>query len=290
MGEANYPEPREIEITKIHSVLKNLFFLIISSFLFLIVLLYFKEVSLFLSNRSWIGWLMILFAFSIIILSLIQFIRAFTLWYKEQENTEKIMAISAVIIFLLILFLFKSPITKIVENRYPYTYTQLNFQNISYYLEITHEEINLRQLELQIHKNINEQRALNNLPILTYDAQLANIARNHSDDMIVRDYFEHISPDGLNAIDRGNNAGYFCEKNFGLLISKGIAENLALTPIGTSESCGKVFTLNQIANCTVTGWMNSPPHRKNILTDTYDKEGLGIERKNNDFYITQNFC
>jgi len=290
MNEQNYPKPREIQITKKPSILKNLFFLIISSFLFFLVILHFQEVSLFLSHRSWIAWLMILFSFSIIILSLIQFSRAFTSWYKEQERTEKIMAISALIIFLLILFFFKSPLSHLIENKYPYAYSQLNFQNISSYLEINNKEINLQELELQIHKEINEQRKLNNLQILSYDSNLTNIARNHSRDMIQRNYFEHISPDGLNAIDRGNNAGYTCEKNLGLVTSKGIAENLALTPIGKSKFCGEVFTTNQIANCTVYGWMNSQLHRKNILTDIYDKEGIGIERKDNNFYITQNFC
>jgi uncharacterized protein YkwD len=37
--------------------------------------------------------------------------------------------------------------------------------------------------------------------------------------------------------------------------------------------------------------MESPGHRENILTKTYDSEGIGVEISADDkVYITQNFC
>ncbi|NET86189.1 MAG: CAP domain-containing protein [Moorea sp. SIO1F2] len=52
------------------------------------------------------------------------------------------------------------------------------------------------------------------------------------------------------------------------------------------------MTQGEIANSTVAGWMSSPGHRKNILTATYDREGIGVavSRERNEVYITQNFC
>ena len=48
---------------------------------------------------------------------------------------------------------------------------------------------------------------------------------------------------------------------------------------------------DEIAESAVTGWMDSPGHRKNILTNTYDKEGIGVAvASNGAVYITQDFC
>jgi hypothetical protein len=48
-------------------------------------------------------------------------------------------------------------------------------------------------------------------------------------------------------------------------------------------------TIAQIEEAAVTGWMNSPGHRKNILNATYDEAGMGISEVNGYFIITQVF-
>jgi len=45
-----------------------------------------------------------------------------------------------------------------------------------------------------------------------------------------------------------------------------------------------------IAQTTVAGWMNSSGHRENILTLTFDREGIGIAIASEKVYITENFC
>ena len=35
-------------------------------------------------------------------------------------------------------------------------------------------------------------------------------------------------------------------------------------------------SIEVMAQKTVNGWMNSPGHRKNILTSTFDREGIGV--------------
>jgi uncharacterized protein YkwD len=51
------------------------------------------------------------------------------------------------------------------------------------------------------------------------------------------------------------------------------------------------YTLDQIAHKTVQGWMNSPGHRKNILTPHWQNEGIGISvAPDGAVYFTQNFC
>ena len=47
----------------------------------------------------------------------------------------------------------------------------------------------------------------------------------------------------------------------------------------------------EIAQSTVRGWMESAGHRQNILTNSYDKDGIGIAISSDDkVYITENFC
>ena len=48
-------------------------------------------------------------------------------------------------------------------------------------------------------------------------------------------------------------------------------------------------TDNEVIDDAVVGWMNSPGHRKNILTADYNEAGIGIAEINNYFFITQVF-
>jgi uncharacterized protein YkwD len=50
-------------------------------------------------------------------------------------------------------------------------------------------------------------------------------------------------------------------------------------------------SLEEIANQAVTGWMNSEGHRKNILDDHFQQEGIGVAfSTDNKIYVTENFC
>ena len=49
--------------------------------------------------------------------------------------------------------------------------------------------------------------------------------------------------------------------------------------------------MEEIAQSTVDGWMDSEDHRKNILTEKFDREGIGVVISDDDkVYITQNMC
>ncbi len=109
--------------------------------------------------------------------------------------------------------------------------------------------------------------------------------------MVDRDFFSHDNPDGEDPTERGNQVGYTCYKDYGTYYTKGLAENINQVPIGDVESCGSVYTVDQIAKCVVDGWMSSSGHRENILDNSYDKEGIGVAISSDDeVFITQNFC
>jgi len=149
----------------------------------------------------------------------------------------------------------------------------------------------------RIHELINRHRKAYGLSPLSWDQELTAIALSHSTDMATYNYFSHTNPAGQTPTDRGNAAGYPCRKDYGTYYTYGIAENIFQNNLYTSVSYENgVYTYDwtspeDIVQSTVTGWMNSEGHKKNILTETYDREGIGIAIAADDkVYITENFC
>ncbi len=110
---------------------------------------------------------------------------------------------------------------------------------------------NFEQEMLQL---VNQARTENNLTPLTLDAELANVARIKSQDMIDNNYFSHNSPKYGSPFDM--------MKNFGIHYVKA-GENIAG---------------NQSVQKAHETLMNSPGHRKNILSPDYTHIGIGIKQ------------
>ena len=100
----------------------------------------------------------------------------------------------------------------------------------------------------------NYERAQNSLPGLTESAELDASAQVKANDILARQYFEHVSPDGKSVSDLVTAANYQYIR---------VGENLALGD----------FTDNVDL---LTAWMNSPGHRANILDKRYEDIGIGI--------------
>lgn len=116
---------------------------------------------------------------------------------------------------------------------------------------------------------INGERAAAGLAALVMDEDARKVARAHSEDMVARDFFSHINPDGLDPFQRIDDAGI-------PYVSAG--ENLAWNNAATP------------AETAVSGWMASPPHRANILRPQFDRTGMGVAVKGlGTYYFTQVF-
>ena len=154
--------------------------------------------------------------------------------------------------------------------------------------------IDIPSLERRIHELINQQRTSHGLSALRFDSSLITIARKHSEDMAKNNYFAHTNLQGLDPSDRGTQAGYSCYKNYGSYYTTGIAENIFQTSHSTTYNGIKVNDMESsetIAQSTVNSWMNSPGHRQNILTSTYDREGIGVGiSSDKTVYVTEDFC
>jgi uncharacterized protein YkwD len=154
-------------------------------------------------------------------------------------------------------------------------------------------------VELEIHRLTNEERVRHSLRPLAHDPKLAAVARRHSQDMAELDYFAHENLRGQSPTDRADQAGYTCRKDYVSYYTIGIVENVFQTWLyssSTTSLSGLVvsrdyMTMEEIASQVVTGWMNSPGHRQNILKPTYDREGIGLAVASDEkVYVTQNFC
>jgi uncharacterized protein YkwD len=100
----------------------------------------------------------------------------------------------------------------------------------------------------------NKARAENGLPQLVENQLLNSIAESRARDMLEKQYFDHVSPTGQQASDLAQSIGY---------AYKIIAEN-----IGSGD-----FISNQKI---VDGWMQSPGHRKNILSTEVREIGAAV--------------
>ena len=159
-------------------------------------------------------------------------------------------------------------------------------------------EIRVADLERRIHELINKARVEHDLPALAYDEHLAKIARGHSRDMAVRNFFSHVNPDGRDPTARGKLAGFTCRKQVSRnSFREGLGENLyqdnlySRIRITGTERTYDWNTSREIAANSVRGWMNSAGHRHNILEAAYGQTGIGIVIGDDDkVFITQVFC
>jgi hypothetical protein len=99
----------------------------------------------------------------------------------------------------------------------------------------------------------NQQRANNGKGSLSLNSKLNTAAQNKAKDMAAKDYWSHNSPTGQTPWSFITAAGYKYQT---------AGENLAY---GFDTSAD-----------TITGWMNSPEHRANILNSSYTNVGFGI--------------
>lgn len=135
------------------------------------------------------------------------------------------------------------------------------------------EEIERLILELV---NENRRRESVTLKDLSWDETLQNTARNHSDDMLARRFFDHVNPDGLAPADR---------------IALAYRQLVGLT--GENVWMGSGYTqveARKIAQQIVNSWMESPGHRENILRSDYTNLGVGVSIKGGELRATQNFA
>lgn len=137
-------------------------------------------------------------------------------------------------------------------------------------------------LETLIFKYTNIEREKRGLRKLQLDERLTIAARQHSDEMLRKNYMSHGSSNVLNKTSAQRIY------NSGLPILK-VGENVA-------EDVGDLIPflfktdMDSLAKRIVNGWMHSPGHRKNILEPDFTHMGIGSVIRGETHKVTQNFA
>ena len=112
-----------------------------------------------------------------------------------------------------------------------------------------------------ILEKINAERIANGLPALTLDSLLTATAQTKAEDMVENNYFSHTSPTYGSPFEMMQNAGV------------------------TYISAGENIAGNSSIDDAITSFLSSEEHSKNILSNSYNYIGIGIEKSNTYGYV-----
>lgn len=132
-----------------------------------------------------------------------------------------------------------------------------------------------KAVEKEVLRLTNEARRKHHLSTLVPDDTLTATARAHSDDMMRRDFFDHVNPDGMTPKER------FAKHS---MPAARVGENI-MKGSRHDPSDAKLM-----ARLMVDGWMTSPEHRANILNPDYTHLGVGVTVTGSEVRATQLFA
>ena len=112
----------------------------------------------------------------------------------------------------------------------------------------------------------NRERAAQGLASLKWSAALASAARTHAQKMAQANRLEHQFPGEMDLGTRVRLAG---------VRFRAVAENVAQGPSAASIH---------------SQWMNSPPHRANVLDPELDSIGIAVVERNGQLFAVQDFA
>jgi uncharacterized protein YkwD len=133
----------------------------------------------------------------------------------------------------------------------------------------------LPKVEDLVFELTNQARQAKGLPPFIKDAELTQVARAFSDDMLVRRFFDHTTPDGVSFDERIADRYRHRVRLMG--------ENIWYA---TGYNPGRI---RQVAKEIVDDWMTSPGHRENILDPRFTHLGVGVSARNGTIRATQEF-
>lgn len=132
------------------------------------------------------------------------------------------------------------------------------------------------ELAQQALELVNRARAEHGLQPLVLKRPLIDAAAYHARDMKRREYFGHVSPQGMTAFQRYLKAGGSRWH--------AVAENIAHCP-----ECGTQASPDLLARMH-DGWMDSPGHRRNILLPSANAFGFASVGGRSGIYAVQTFA
>lgn len=181
--------------------------------------------------------------------------------YGKLNAGDKVYVIGAIDNFLLVITsdnLVGMIREDLVEH---YTENIVTDENNEQNNEQTNSNEDSKATASYILEKINKQRIANGLPALTLDSLLTATAQTKAKDMVENNYFSHTSPTYGSPFEMMQNAGV------------------------TYISAGENIAGNSNIDDAISSFLNSEEHSKNILSNSYNYIGIGIEKSNTYGYV-----
>ena len=125
--------------------------------------------------------------------------------------------------------------------------------------------------ETYVVRKINDIRAEHGLAPLNVSGKLRTAARRQSSDMAANNFLSHVDSKGNNLEVRIARVGATGWSTIG-------------------ENVGQSMGYRNNSDVIIEGWMNSPNHRDNILSGSFDSTGIGAAvASDGTLYLTQVF-
>ena len=121
-----------------------------------------------------------------------------------------------------------------------------------YFAEATAGLGDRARVAAEMLRRVNDLRRRFGLPPLAHNPLLDRVSQEHAEDMLVRSYSGHRTPEGLGPSDRAQAGGY----------RSGIGENIVEQRFSVEDA--------------LEAWLSSPGHRGNILDPDCRELGLGL--------------
>lgn len=143
-------------------------------------------------------------------------------------------------------------------------------------------ELDLNKVEKEILDLVNLERQKypkSGIRSLRWNDKISEIAREHSRDMLDKEYFSHRTLEDVETLESVDFTQRLKNENIFYVVSN---ENLILLP---------VYPDTDIAKESVEGWLESPGHRSTLLDldNLYSDAGVGISCEKNLCYVTMDF-
>jgi uncharacterized protein YkwD len=123
----------------------------------------------------------------------------------------------------------------------------------------------LPTLEDRLAEQVGKARREHHVGALDRAAGLQRAAGAHAVDMLQRDHTGHVGPEGRSATERVG----ILDRRFIGLTGENLAEQLGMPADAVADRVGS------IAAQLVSGFLDSPDHRKNLLSPDYTHHGIG---------------
>jgi len=154
---------------------------------------------------------------------------------QSNNNRPKLLQASSIFLFIALFIILQTSL---------YLIPKTGLRVLGYAANISVEEV---------VRLTNEKRAQSGLAPLTLNSTLSNAARMKGEDMINKDYWAHVSPDGTEPWKFFTDAGYQYRY---------AGENLARDFSNPSSA--------------IDAWMASPTHKDNMLSSKYQEIGIAV--------------